>query len=99
MKECAQFLKMLKLQQNFKDEGSLLYQNKKYEEAVQTYNECSKLDLINYKFNSTLYYNKGLCLFEMKQYDECILAFDKCIRLNDCYIKAYIKRGDTYMIL
>jgi stress-induced-phosphoprotein 1 len=57
------------------------------------------LDKINYKFNSTLFYNKALCLFEIKDYEGCLLALDKCIRINDRYLKAYIKRGDIYMII
>lgn len=54
---------------------------------------------MNYNLNSLLLFNKSLCLFEMKNYDGCLYALDKCIRINDDYYKAYVKRGDTYMIL
>ena len=35
----------------------------------------------------------------MKDYEGCLLALDKCIRLNNSYTKAFIKRGEIYMII
>ena len=99
MKECVKFLKTLKEQHILKEEASNLFLKKNYQEAVSIYDKCSNLDKINFKFNSTLFYNMALCLFEMKDYEGCLLALDKCIRMNDKYLKAYIKRGDTFMIV
>lgn len=89
----------MKKQQSLKEEASALFKDKKYGEAIQKYEECSKLDSINKKFNATLYYNKGLCYQELKDYEGCLLALDKSIRMNEGYTKAFIKRGETYMTL
>lgn len=40
-----------------------------------------------------------MCHSELKDYESCISALDKCLKLNDIYAKAYMKRGETNMLL
>ena len=40
-----------------------------------------------------------MCYSESKDYESCIYALDKCLKLNENYAKAYMKRGETNMLL
>jgi tetratricopeptide (TPR) repeat protein len=40
-----------------------------------------------------------MCHSELKDYESCIFALDKCLKLNELYAKAYMKRGETNMLL
>jgi tetratricopeptide (TPR) repeat protein len=40
-----------------------------------------------------------MCHSELKDYESCIFALDKCLKLNEHYAKAYMKRGETNMLL
>ena len=82
-----------------KEEASECFKLKKFKEAIVIYEKCLKLDFLNEKFSSTLYFNISMCHSETKDYDSCIFALDKCLRLNEFYAKAYMKRGETNMLL
>jgi tetratricopeptide (TPR) repeat protein len=82
-----------------KEEASDFYKQKKFKEAIVVYEKCLKLDSFNEKYNSTLYFNISMCHSELKDYESCISALDKCLKLNDIYAKAYMKRGETNMLL
>jgi len=40
-----------------------------------------------------------MCHSELKDYESCIFALDKSLKLNELYAKAYMKRGETNMLL
>lgn len=62
-------------------QGVALYNQGKYDEAIQAYDKAIRLD----PQNAGAWYNKGIVLYEQGKYNEAINASDKaieCIKLN-----------------
>jgi tetratricopeptide (TPR) repeat protein len=71
------------------EEGSALYNLKRYEEAIAAYDQAIRLDP-----NSAMAYNnKGFALYNLKRYKEAIAAYDQAIRLDPNYALAYYNKG------
>ncbi len=58
--------------------GYKLYEQQKYEAAVQSYQEAIKLNSLNWGY----YFNLGLAYKKMKEYEEAMAAFRKAVELN-----------------
>jgi tetratricopeptide (TPR) repeat protein len=75
------------------NEGTSLYYQGKYKEAIYVYDNLTKLD----PGNVDAWYNEGLALESIGEYDSAIAAFDETINLNPKYIKAYYGKGLIFM--
>jgi len=58
--------------------GYKLYEQQKYEAAVQSYQEAIKLNSLNWGY----YFNLGLAYKKMKENEEAMAAFRKAVELN-----------------
>ena len=75
--------------------GCLFYADKKYNEALECYNQLIE----KYNSNDDYHYKKALILIELKDYDEAIKSLDKVLKLNQDHIKAMILKGNCYDFL
>jgi tetratricopeptide (TPR) repeat protein len=69
--------------------GTLRFEEKKYEEAMNYFDEALKIDP---KYVSALF-NKGLIFAETGKNEEAIKYFDKVIKINPCRADIYAVKG------
>jgi tetratricopeptide (TPR) repeat protein len=74
-----------KTKEQWLNEGTALYNLKRYDEAIAAYEQAIRLGP-NY---ASAYYGKGLALYNLKHYDEAIAAYEQAIRLDPNYAFAY----------
>jgi len=71
------------------DRGLALYDQGKYDKAVQAFDEATRLDP---KF-AEAWNNKGRALYGQKKHHEAIQAYEKAIELNPQYVNAWRNKG------
>ena len=81
----------LKTKEEWLEEGDVLYNLKRYEEALVAYEQAIRLDP-NYVL---AYDNKGDALYRLKRYEEALVACEQAIRLDPNYVLAYNNKGNA----
>uniref|UniRef100_A0A3B4WH33 Uncharacterized protein n=1 Tax=Seriola lalandi dorsalis TaxID=1841481 RepID=A0A3B4WH33_SERLL len=77
-----------------KEEGNQAFKNNNYEAAYQLYTEALTIDPNNIKTNAKLYCNRATAGKLNQAIEDCTSA----IKLDDTYIKAYLRRAQWYAI-
>ena len=72
--------------------GNALYNQGKYNEAIQAYDKAIQLNPIYAESWS----NKGFALVNQGKYSDAIRAFDKAIQLNPQDTDAWVGKGKPY---
>jgi len=80
-----------------KEEGNAAFKAGQLEEAYRLYSEALQIDQWNRLTNSKLYYNRALVCANQKKWEESIRDCSSALDLDNNYIKAYIRRGKSYM--
>uniref|UniRef100_A0A8C4EMS0 DnaJ heat shock protein family (Hsp40) member C7 n=1 Tax=Dicentrarchus labrax TaxID=13489 RepID=A0A8C4EMS0_DICLA len=80
-----------------KDEGNQAFKNNNYDAAYQLYTEALTIDPNNIKTNAKLYCNRATAGAKLKKLNEAIDDCTNAIKLDDTYIKAYLRRAQCYM--
>lgn len=80
-----------------KEEGNQAFKNNNYEAAYQLYTEALAIDPNNIKTNAKLYCNRATAGAKLKKVDQAIEDCTNAIKLDDTYIKAYLRRAQCYM--
>ncbi|CAK6956657.1 dnaJ homolog subfamily C member 7-like [Scomber scombrus] len=80
-----------------KDEGNGAFKSCNFEAAYQLYTEALTIDPNNIKTNAKLYCNRATAGAKLKKLDQAINDCTSAIKLDDTYIKAYLRRAQCYM--
>lgn len=75
-----------------KNEGNDFVKKGKYDEAVNKYSECLKLNTKD----CTIYTNRALCYLKLHKYEEAKQDCDHVLQIEDCNIKAFYRRALAY---
>ncbi|XP_068252568.1 sperm-associated antigen 1 isoform X2 [Nyctibius grandis] len=75
-----------------KNEGNDFVKKGKYEEAVNKYSECMKLNTEE----CTVYTNRALCYLKLYKYEEAKQDCDHVLQIEDSNIKAFYRRALAY---
>lgn len=76
-------------QEEWFEKGNVSYNLKRYEEAVQAYEQV----IYHNPKMVKAYYNKGVALAKLKRYEEAIRTYEQAIRLNPKFVRAYCDEG------
>lgn len=79
-----------------KEEGNQAFKDGNYELAYRLYSEALSIDPNNIKTNAKLYCNRGTVNAKLKKLDEAIDDCTNAVKLDDTYIKAYLRRAQCY---
>ncbi|CAJ0950857.1 unnamed protein product [Ranitomeya imitator] len=79
-----------------KEEGNQAFKEGNYEMAYRLYSEALSIDPNNIKTNAKLYCNRGTVNAKLKKLDEAIDDCTNAIKLDETYIKAYLRRAQCY---
>ncbi|KAG8139896.1 hypothetical protein E2320_002647 [Naja naja] len=80
-----------------KDEGNKAFKEGNYKLAFTLYTEALAIDPNNRKTNAKLYCNRGTVNSKLGKLCEAIGDCTSAIKLDDTYIKAYLRRAQCYM--
>ncbi|XP_062874709.1 dnaJ homolog subfamily C member 7 isoform X2 [Trichomycterus rosablanca] len=80
-----------------KEEGNQAFKDGNFEEAYELYSEALTIDPNNIKTNAKLYCNRATVGSKLKKLDQAIEDCTKAIKLDESYIKAYLRRAQCYM--
>ncbi|MFT7814691.1 dnaJ homolog subfamily C member 7 [Arapaima gigas] len=80
-----------------KEEGNHAFKEGSYECAYQLYSEALKIDPNNIKTNAKLYCNRATVGSKLKKIEQAIEDCTSAIKLDETYVKAYLRRAQCYM--
>jgi len=91
------FFKKAKLQQSRKEAGNAAFKEGKFDDALKLYTEALEVDLNNKLFKAVLYTNRATVLAKLNRLQDAIENCNNAIKLDDTYIKAYLRRAKYYL--
>ncbi|XP_056436104.1 dnaJ homolog subfamily C member 7 [Gadus chalcogrammus] len=80
-----------------KEEGNKAFKEGDYEAAYELYSAALTIDPNNIKTNAKLFCNRGTVGSKLKKLEQAIDDCTKAIKLDESYIKAYLRRAQCYM--
>ncbi|XP_028843198.1 dnaJ homolog subfamily C member 7 [Denticeps clupeoides] len=80
-----------------KEEGNRAFKEGNFEEAYSLYTDALTIDPNNIKTNAKLYCNRATVGSKLKKLEQAIEDCSKAIRLDNSYIKAFLRRAQCYM--
>ncbi|XP_076167329.1 tetratricopeptide repeat protein 2 isoform X2 [Ptiloglossa arizonensis] len=82
-----------------KEAGNTAYKMKQYEKAYKLYSEALKIDPQNIVANAKLHFNKATVAAKLGRPNEAITECTEALKLNNKYLKALLRRAESYMRL
>lgn len=86
--------KLIKKMKETKKKANGLFKEKKFEDAIQIYDQIVLFDQTNSQFNGVILSNKATCFKLMGESKKALDAINKAIEINPKYGKAYLKKAD-----
>ncbi|XP_024288930.1 dnaJ homolog subfamily C member 7 isoform X1 [Oncorhynchus tshawytscha] len=80
-----------------KEDGNQAFKDGNYDVAYELYSEALTIDPNNIKTNAKLFCNRGTVGSKLKKIDQAIEDCTKAVKLDETYIKAYLRRAQCYM--
>uniref|UniRef100_A0A673BM62 DnaJ homolog subfamily C member 7 n=1 Tax=Sphaeramia orbicularis TaxID=375764 RepID=A0A673BM62_9TELE len=80
-----------------KEEGNKSFKEGNFEAAYELYSEALTIDPNNIKTNAKLYCNRATVGSKLKKLEQAIEDCTKAIKLDETYIKAYLRRAQWYV--
>ncbi|XP_023664980.1 dnaJ homolog subfamily C member 7-like [Paramormyrops kingsleyae] len=80
-----------------KEEGNTAFKDGNYEAAYDLYSEALMIDPNNIKTNAKLYCNRATVGSKLKKIEQAMEDCTRAIKLDETYIKAYLRRAQCYM--
>ncbi|KRX04562.1 DnaJ domain [Pseudocohnilembus persalinus] len=94
--ECIRLKKQVIDADNLKNKGNEALKAKKWQEAINFYEQALKIDPENGCYNAIIYANMGLVFMKQEKLNEALSCLNKSIKQNKNYWKGYLRRGEIY---
>jgi len=88
----------LKLAESYKEDGNKLFNQNKFEEAIEKFTDAINLN-IETKKNSIYYSNRANCHNKIENFGLAIEDSNKAIEIDKDYLKSYFRRATANLIL
>lgn len=88
--------RLIKEIEDRKSQGDASFKSGNFIEAIHHWSHCISITKDSPSFLSKLFLNRGTAYSKQKQHDEAIKDCTKAIYYNRNYIKAYIRRAESY---
>ena len=88
----------LALAEKYKSEGNTFFQNNKFIEALEKYNQAIDLK-VETKNNAVYYSNRAFVNLKLENYGSTIQDANTAIKINPEFYKAYYRRATAYLYL
>merc|ERR1712223_858351 len=82
-----------------KEEGNLAFKSSNWTKAHELYSQALQIDPCNKATNAKLYFNRATVAAKLKKFQDSIADCDEAIKLDDKYLKAFLRRAKSYMEL
>jgi len=104
-KEAIKEMKILRNLSRKKTEGDTAYKSRKFDDAIsiytsiidslkEAYDECA-----GRVFCAKVYFNRGACNANLRKHQECVHDCTSAIELDDEYLKAYVRRANSNLVI
>ncbi|KAB0390577.1 hypothetical protein E2I00_012244 [Balaenoptera physalus] len=80
-----------------KEDENKAFKERNYKLACELYTEDLGIDPDNTKTNAKLYCHQGMVNSKLRKLDDAIEDGTNAVKLDDTYIKSYLRRGQCYM--
>ncbi|KAB0383585.1 hypothetical protein FD755_005502 [Muntiacus reevesi] len=80
-----------------KEDGNKAFKEGNYKLAYELYTEALGIDPNNIKTDAKLYCNRGMVNSKLRKLDDAIEDCTNAVKLDDTYIKAYLRRAQCYL--
>nr|KAF6455692.1 DnaJ heat shock protein family (Hsp40) member C7 [Rousettus aegyptiacus] len=95
--EKRDFRKNAKALKAKKEDGNKAFKEGNYKLAYELYTEALGIDPNNIKTNAKLFCNRGTVNSKLRKLNDAIEDCTNAVKLDDTYIKAYLRRAQCYM--
>jgi len=82
-----------------KEEGNLAFKSSNWTKAHELYSQALQIDPCNKATNAKLYFNRATVAAKLKKFQDSIADCDEAVKLDDKYLKAFVRRGKSYLEL
>merc|ERR1712018_566975 len=82
-----------------KEEGNLAFKSSNWTKAHELYSQTLQIDPCNKATNAKLYFNRATVAAKLKKFQDSIADCDEAVQLDDKYLKAFVRRGKSYLEL
>lgn len=83
--------------EELKESGNRAIKDKNFDLSIKNYSEALSIDPKNLKYNSIILSNRALAYVNKKELKKALDDINQSIKLNDKYLRAYLRRGDIKM--
>jgi DnaJ family protein C protein 7 len=98
--ELRQQYRLIKEIDEHKNKGDEYFKESNFIEAMHAWSHCINLAKGDSPlFLSKLYLNRATALFKQKKHDDAIKDCTKAIYYNHGYVKAYMRRSESYLAI
>ena len=93
--EAQRLIRIVRRLHSAKEAANASFKNGNYEDAINKYTECLRLDEENKMFMSIIYTNRATALMKQEKYEAALKDLNKAIECNGNYPQAFHKRGEV----
>ena len=80
-----------------KEEGNTAFKSSQWSKAHDLYTQALQIDPCNKATNAKLYFNRATVAAKLKKFAESVGDCDEALKLDESYLKAFLRRGRSYM--
>jgi len=91
--------KRAKSLKQMKEDGNAAFKSSNWSQAHELYTEALAIDPCNKATNAKLYFNRATVAAKLKKFQESVSDCDEALKLDEKYLKAFVRRGRSYLEL